>query len=197
MGVLMGATALFIFYSPYTVPSGAQINPAVTLTFWRLGKMCPWDSLFFIIFQFIGGTVGVVLMQILMRGLLTEPPVQSVVTVPGKFGIVPAMIMEFFIAFITMMMVLFTSNDHKLKKYTRIIAACMVCSWVIVAGPVSGFGMNPARSFASAFSANIWNSFWIYLFVPIAGMMTAAEFYLLYNQKVKPGFKKIIESEKD
>ncbi|MFM9911574.1 MAG: aquaporin [Chitinophagaceae bacterium] len=185
MGVLMGATALFIFYSRFTAPSGAQINPAVTLTFWRLGKMCPWDSLFFIIFQFIGGTIAVIVMRYLMGGLLTEPPVQSVVTVPGKFGIVPAIIIEFLIAFITMMMVLFTSNDPKFKKYTRVIAACMVCSWVIVAGPVSGFGMNPARSFATAFSANIWTSFWIYLFVPIAGMMSAAEFFLLFTKRVK------------
>src|SRR5438309_10537296 len=29
-GILMGATALFIFYSPFTSPSGAHINPAVT-----------------------------------------------------------------------------------------------------------------------------------------------------------------------
>jgi len=36
MGLAMGITALFIFYSPITAPSGAQINPAVTLTFLRL-----------------------------------------------------------------------------------------------------------------------------------------------------------------
>src|SRR5262245_18811729 len=35
-GLLMGSTALFIFYSPLTAPSGSQINPAVTLSFLRL-----------------------------------------------------------------------------------------------------------------------------------------------------------------
>ena len=58
-GILMGATALFIFYSPFTAPSGSQINPAVTFTFLRLGKMCHWDAVFFIVFQFIGGTLAV------------------------------------------------------------------------------------------------------------------------------------------
>jgi aquaporin Z len=33
MGLMMGATAQFIFYSPLTAPSGSHINPAVTLTF--------------------------------------------------------------------------------------------------------------------------------------------------------------------
>jgi aquaporin Z len=54
---------------------------------------------------------------------------------------------------------------------------------VIFAGPVSGFGMNPARSFASSFPANIWTGFWIYALVPVAGMLLAAEVYLLLKEK--------------
>ena len=156
MGLLMGSTALLIFYSPFTAPSGSQINPAVSLTFLRLGKMCHWDAMFFIIFQFIGGTSAVYIMQMLMGEILTAPPVNSVVTVPGKGGMWPALIMELIIAFITLSMVLFTSGSSNLKKYTRIFAGCLVCIWVILAGPVSGFGMNPARSFASALPAHIW-----------------------------------------
>lgn len=185
MGVLMGATALFIFYSKFTAPSGSQINPAVTITFLRLGKMCRYDALFFIIAQFAGGTVAVYLMQLLMGNILTQPPVNSVVTVPGIYGTVTAILTEFIIAFITMSMVLFTSTNNKLKRYTRIFAGCLVCTWVIVAGPISGFGMNPARSFASALPAHIWTSFWIYLFVPFAGMLSAAEFFLLVQKKSK------------
>jgi aquaporin Z len=183
IGLMMGATALFIFYSPLTAPSGSQINPAVTITFLRLGKMCPYDAMFFIIFQIIGGTAAVYLMQLLMGNLLTAPPVNSVATVPGKLGTTAALITEFVIAFITMSMVLFTSNHDKLKKYTRLFAACLVCTWVIIAGPISGFGMNPARSFASALPAGIWKSFWIYLLIPFAGMLSAAEFYLFIKRK--------------
>ena len=58
MGVAMGATALFVFYCPLTAPSGSHINPAVTLTFMRLGKMNPWDTLFYIVFQFGGGILA-------------------------------------------------------------------------------------------------------------------------------------------
>ena len=183
MGVLMGATALFIFYSPWTSPSGSHINPAVTLTFLRLDKMCPRDALFFILFQLAGGTAAVYGMQLLMGNLLTDLPVQSVVTVPGKYGTVPALVIEFAIAFITMSVVLFTADNHKLKKYTRIFAGCLVCTWVIMAGPISGFGMNPARSFASALPANVWTAFWIYLGAPFAGMLSAAEIYLFSKRR--------------
>ncbi len=184
MGIAMGGTALFIFYSPWTSPGGSQINPAVTLTFLWLDKMCRYDALFYIIFQIIGGTAAVYIMQLLMGNLLTASPVNSAATVPGKPGIGWALITEFIIAFVTMSMVLFTSGHEKLKKHTRVFAGCLVCVWVVLAGPVSGFGMNPARSFASALPAGVWTAFWIYLFIPVAGMLLAAEFYL-FNQKNK------------
>ena len=185
MGVLMGCTALFIFYSKLTAPSGSQINPAVTITFLRLGKMCRYDAMFFIIAQIIGGTIAVYLMQALMGDPLISAPVNSVVTVPGFYGTGPALLMEFIISFITMSMVLFTTANDKLKKHTRIFAGCLVCTWVMVAGPISGFGMNPARSLASAIPANIWTAFWIYLLMPFAGMLCAAEVFLFVEKKNK------------
>jgi aquaporin Z len=203
MGLAMGFTALFIFYSPWTSPSGSQINPAVTITFLRLNKMCRYDAMFFILFQIIGGTVAVYIMQMLMGNILTDAPVNSAATVPGKFGVVGSLITELIIAFITMSMVLFTSGNNKLKRFTRIFAACLVCTWVLVAAPMSGFGMNPARSFASALPSGIWTAFWIYLFIPFAGMLLAAEFHLLVERnkvnnhytkkKVQPQKNKFIE----
>ena len=190
MGIAMGATALFVFYSPFTAPSGSQINPAVTFTFLRLDKMCKYDAMFFVLFQIIGGTIAVFIMQQLMGNILTDPPVNSAVTVPGKNGMWWALITELIIAFITMSMVLITSNHDRLKKYTRLFAGCLVCTWVIVAGPISGFGMNPARSLASALPANVWTAFWIYIVIPFVGMLLAAEFYLLVESKSKFKSKK-------
>ena len=123
MGILMGATAWFIFYSPFTAPSGSHINPAVTFTFLRLNKMCPWDALFYVVFQFIGGTIAVYMMAALLGNVLTAQPVNYAVTVPGKNGVPAAAITEYIIALIMISMVLFTSEHAILKKYTRITAA--------------------------------------------------------------------------
>jgi aquaporin Z len=179
----MGATALFIFYSPFTSPSGSHINPAVTATFLRLGRICPWDALFYTLFQCLGGIGAVYLMAILLGHSLTDPPVHYAVTIPGKYGQAPAAILEFLIAFLTMTMVLFTTEHAQWKKYTRVLAASLVCIYVIVAGPVSGFGMNPARSLASALPAHQWTSFWIYGIIPFAGMLTASECFLWVKKK--------------
>jgi aquaporin Z len=179
MGIMMGFTAMFIFYSPFTAPSGSHINPAVTLAFLRAGKMGRWDSLFYIIFQFIGGIAAVYIMALVMGDTLTATPVNYSATVPGKYGALPAAITEFVTAFIMMAMVLFTSANEKTKTYTRVIGGCLVCLYVIIAGPISGFGMNPARTFASAVPAHTYTAFWIYMILPVAGMLMAAEIFLL------------------
>jgi aquaporin Z len=183
MAIAMGSTALFIFYSPLTASSGSQINPAVSLSFLRVGKMCRYDVLFYIIFQILGGTVIVFIMQLLLGTTLTALPVNSAVTVPGKYGYAAAALTELLTAFVTMSTVLFTSYHEKLKKYTRLFAGCLVCTWVIVAGPISGFGMNPARSFASAFPAHTWTAFWIYVLMPLVGMLSATEVFLLIQKR--------------
>ena len=190
-GILMAVTALLIFYSPLTAPSGSHINPAVTITFLRLNKMCKYDALFYIAFQFIGGILAVYIMAAFLGNTLRDAPVNYAVTLPGKSGVVAAAITEYVIAIIMMAMVLFTSQHHLLKKYTRIIAGCFVCLNVIFAGPVSGFGMNPARSFASAFPAHIYTAFWIYMLIPFAGMLSAAEIFLFVERR-KASFKRNI-----
>src|SRR6266542_3514850 len=61
MGVAMGSTAIGIIFSPLGKRSGAHFNPAVTLTYLRLGKVEAWDAAFYILFQFVGGIAGVLI----------------------------------------------------------------------------------------------------------------------------------------
>jgi aquaporin Z len=68
MGLAMGLTAIAIIYSPWGKQSGAHINPSVTLTFLRLGKVAKWDALFYVVAQFAGGVFGV----LVVGGILGE-----------------------------------------------------------------------------------------------------------------------------
>ncbi len=184
MAVAMGTTALFIFLSPWVAPSGAFINPSVTMMYWRLGQLPFADMMWYCVFQLLGGLVAVYLMAFLMGATLTDPPVNYVVTVPGKnVSVLQAAATETAIGFIMITTVLFSSSKDKFKRFTPYFAAILVSVDVIVAAPISGFGMNPARTIASAIPAHIYTAFWLYMLCPFIGMLGAAQFFLWVQKK--------------
>src|SRR5712692_10003035 len=178
MGISMGLTAIAIIYSPWGKQSGAHINPSVTFTFFRLGKVKVWDAIFYIAAQFTGAVLGVLFVARFLSKEISHPAVRYVVTVPGPHGPWVALLAEFIIAFGLMSTVLYFSNHHRLDRYTGLFAGLLVALYITLEAPFSGMSMNPARTFGSALSADIWSSFWIYLTAPPLGMLAAAELYL-------------------
>lgn len=178
IGIAMGLTAISIIYSPWGKQSGAHINPSVTLTFFRLGKVKSWDALFYIIAQFIGGIVGVLLSVVVIGNAVSDPAVNYVLTAPGKDGVVIAFTAEIIISFILMTVVLNVSNTMSIARFTGLFAGVLVATYITLEAPLSGMSMNPARTFGSAFSAHLWTFLWIYFTAPPLGMLLAAEVYV-------------------
>ncbi len=178
MGAAMGTTAIGIICSPWGRRSGAHINPSITLTFWRLGKVKGWDAAFYVLAQFAGGTLGVLLSWLVLGELLADSAVNFVVTVPGKSGFGAAFAAEVIISFLMMMMVLVFSNAPRWSRLTPFFAGILVAIYITFENPFSGMSMNPARSFGSAVVANVWTGWWIYFIAPPLAMLLAAEVYV-------------------
>ncbi|MBW8064662.1 MAG: aquaporin family protein [Nitrospira sp.] len=178
MGTAMGLTAIAIIFSPWGKQSGAHINPSITVTFFRLGKIAPWDAFFYVVAQFVGALAGVLLVAVIVGTFLAHPSVNYVATLPGMSGSLIAFIAECIISFILMTVVLIVSNTEKLARYTGLFAGALVAIYIIVEAPISGMSMNPARSFGSAVPPQLWQFLWIYFTAPPLGMLLAAEIYL-------------------
>jgi len=175
MGLAMGVTAVLLITSPFGQRSGAHINPAVTLTFRRLGKIAPADTLFYILFQCLGGAAGILLLRALGAPL---ERVDYVATRPGMAGTSAAFAAEAGISFGVMLAVLVTANHPRLARLTPYVVGLLLTSYIAVEAPVSGMSMNPARTLASAVGGGGWAGFWIYLVAPPLGMLLAAELYV-------------------
>lgn len=178
IGLAMGLTAIGLIYSPWGKRSGAHFNPAVTATFFRLGKVDAVDAACYICFQFIGGTLGLLGAATAIGMAIEHPTVNYVVTVPGPGGAAAAFAAEAIISFGLMLVVLVVSNRTHLNAWTGFFAGCLVATYITVEAPLSGMSMNPARTFASAFPAHLWTAFWVYLTAPLLGMLLAAECYV-------------------
>jgi aquaporin Z len=178
MGLLMGATAVALIYSPWGRRSGAHMNPSVTLTFLRLGKIAPADAAFYVAAQFAGGILAVVFVSLLTREALAHPAVRYASTLPGSAGAAVAFAAEIGISFLLMLTVLVVSNTRRVMHLTGIAAGILVACFITFEAPLSGMSMNPARTTASALPAGVLHSLWIYYTAPLLGMLLAAEVYV-------------------
>lgn len=177
MGLMMGSTAVAIIYSPWGRRSGAHMNPALTVTFFRLGRIEPIDAALYVGAQFAGALAGVALAGTLLP-VVADPPVRFVATVPGAAGPTVAFLAEVVIAFVLMSVVLRTSNHPRMNRFTGLFAGLLVASYITLEAPLSGMSLNPARTLASAIGAREFSFLWIYFIAPLGGMLLAAEVYL-------------------
>ena len=177
IGAGMGLTAIGLIYSPWGKQSGAHLNPSVTITFFRLGKVTLRDAFFYVLAQFVGAELGVLISAFLLRPWISHPTVNYAATVPGPKGASIAFIAELFISFVLMTMILFVSNGGRSAAFTGVLAGILVATYISLEAPLSGMSMNPARTFGSALPSHVWKGWWVYFTAPLIGMLLAAEFY--------------------
>jgi aquaporin Z len=142
-----------------------------------LGKIEPFDALFYVVAQFLGGIAGVLVSGSLLGPILAHPRVRYVATVPGARGISAAFAAELAISFLLMTAILTVSNREAIARYTGIVAATLAGTYIFIEAPISGMSMNPARTLGSAVPAGAWTALWIYFTAPPLGMLLAAAVY--------------------
>jgi aquaporin Z len=174
MGVAMGVTAICLIYSYWGRRSGAHMNPAVTLSALRLGRIGLRDAVGYIVAQFVGATTGVAVMALVARMWVGHPAVNFVATMPGR-SLLLAWLAEAAIAFSMMGMSIVLNRFARVAPYTGCFAGVLVAVYITFEAPISGMSLNPARSFGSAFWAHAWMHLWIYFTAPVAGMLLAVE----------------------
>jgi aquaporin Z len=177
-GAAMGLTAIALIHSPWGKRSGAHMNPAVTLTFLRLGKTRALDAIFFIAAQSVGGLLGVLVVAAVVGSAFTEAPVSYAATMPGPRGPWIAFIAELTISAALMFVILTLSGSTRLARFTGLAAGTLVALYISFESPLSGMSMNPARTLASAAPGMLWQNFWIYLTAPVLGMLGGAQLFL-------------------
>ena len=186
MGSCMGLTVAALIYSPWGRRSGAHFNVATTLTFLRLGRVAPADAAGYVAAQFVGAALGIAAAGLALGGALADPAVHHVTTVPGPAGAPAAFVAELAISGALMLAALEANASTRLMRWTGLVAASLVATFIAVESPLSGASMNPSRSFGSALAAHDWMPLWVYLAAPPLGMFVAAEVHRRLSARRRP-----------
>lgn len=149
--------------------SGAHINPAVTIGLWLSGRVPASLVLPYIASQCTGAFAASILLRLIFgmgHGLGGTAPAESVLQ---------AFAMETVATFILMLVILCVTTGAKEKGITAgLVIGAVVTFDILIAGPVSGASMNPARSLGPALVGFQLGSIWLYMVAPCLGAWIAA-----------------------
>lgn len=159
---------VFILIQSLGDTSGAHVNPAVTVAFWAMGRFPGRRVLPYMLAQLAGAALGSWLVQ------LVAPPGSDLGATLPAHGPWPALGIETFLTF-WLMLVIFrvTSGPKEVGVLAGLAISATVALEALVAGPLTGASMNPARSLAPALLSGNWTDWWVYLVGPVAGALLA------------------------
>jgi aquaporin TIP len=173
--------------------SGGHINPAVTFAAVITNRITVTRGAMYIVAQLLGAVVGAFLLRALIAdGVLNEIggagghqlADQTIPEINDKIiqGPVIGMLLEATLTFVLVWTV-FATAIH--PKNSTVIAPLAIGFAILVihlvAIPLTGAGVNPARTFGPAVAFNEWGDHWVYWVGPLLGGSVAGLlYYFLY-----------------
>src|SRR5438874_1964766 len=141
VGPIFAGAAAAVVLSPLGRRSGGHLNPAVSLAFYRLGKMRTRDLAWYAVAQMIGAVAGAGLVALAWgsRG----KSIHLGATQPGSGGPWIAVVAELVCTFLLMSLILEFIDRPALMRFTPYAAAGLAAFLVLVEAPLSGTSLNP------------------------------------------------------
>ncbi|EMS63961.1 Aquaporin NIP1-1 [Triticum urartu] len=103
------------------------------------------------------------------------------------FAFATSLVLEFIITFYLMFVISGVSTDNRaIGELAGLAVGATILLNVLIAGPVSGASMNPARTVGPALIGSEYRSIWVYVVGPVAGAVAGAWAYNLIRFTNKP-----------
>ena len=163
--------------------SGCHINPAVSLAMFLDGRMSLGDFLFYLLAQFLGGFAGAGILYIIL--ICSE--LDAEVLGANGYGDLSyaginlggAIAVEFILTLIFVLVVLSVTARYEYIRQSGLIIGFALVLVHIFGLPLTGTGINPARSLGPAVftGADALIQVWVFIVAPLLGAVAAAFLY--------------------
>ena len=171
--------------------SGGHINPAVTFAAAATGKIKVSTAVLYIGAQLVAAILGSLLLKAVIAGpaelghlgahsinVFNTDLGTGIVEDQVGNGAGAGLLIEAVLTFALVFVVFATAIDR--RGLTHLAPVAIGLAYLVghlVAIPLTGASMNPARSFGPAVVANFWDDHWIYWLGPLIGAAVAALVY--------------------
>jgi len=173
-----GGLALAIGVASLGHISGAHLNPAVTLGL-AVNRHFPWAyAPGYLIAQFAGATAAAAVTWGLY-GDQARSIAHLGATVPAaRVSAGRVLAAEAVVTLVLVLVVVAVATDTRVPRGIAAMAiGAALAVAIVIAGPVSGAGVNPARAIGPMILAGQFSDWWAYLTAPLAGGAIAVALY--------------------
>ena len=179
------AFGLAVVAMAYTIGpiSGCHINPAITISMLVARKISAKDAAGYVVAQFIGATIGAALLYAFQKGspnfTLTEYALGSNGWGPGYLGgynTMSAFLAETVLSFLFLFVIFGATSRFGNTNMAGLAIGLTLVLIHLVAIPITGTSVNPARSFGPAIFAGgkAFGQLWLFMIAPVLGGVIAA-----------------------
>lgn len=202
IALAFGLTLLALVYAIGPI-SGAHVNPAVTLGFVLSGRMKVAVGLQYWIAQFLGGILGAAVI-VVVRSRVSGVS-QKLFGNNGydelsqtKASIAGAFFVEILATFIFVFIVLAATSRIANNGLVGITIGSALTVGHLIAIPVSGAGLNPARSLGPAIFAggDALSQVWVFLVSPLLGALLAVLVHALVTTERQVKEEPVVDAPK-
>lgn len=163
--------------------TGCHINPAITIAMLVAGKIKINDALTYIVAQFTGATLGAGVLYLMQSGMpgfaMSDWALGSNgwgTGYLGAYNTTAAFITETVFTFIFLFVIFATTSKLGNSTMAGLAIGITLVLIHLVAIPITGTSVNPARSFGPAIFAGgkALSQLWLFIVAPIVGAVAAA-----------------------
>jgi MIP family channel proteins len=171
---------LFVLVQTLGSVSGGHFNPAVTVAVAVLRKIKPNDAAVYILLQLAGGVAGALVTKFLLIDDLANQQNVGALALNHSLlgstagGLVAEALGTFFLVWAV---VAVSVNPRAARDWAGLVIGGTLGFDIMIFGPLTGGGFNPARWFGPALVGTEWHDFWLYILGPLAGGVLAALIY--------------------
>lgn len=173
-----GGLALAIAVASIGHISGAHLNPAVTLGL-AVNRRFPWAyAPGYVIAQF-AGAIAAAAVTWGLYGNQARTAAALGATVPAA-GVSAGRVLaaEAVVTFVLVLVAVAVATDTRVPRGIAAMAiGAALAVAIVISGPVSGAGVNPARALGPMILAGQFPDWWAYLAAPVAGGVVAVALY--------------------
>jgi MIP family channel proteins len=180
VGIALATGLAFAALLAATLPlSGGGVNPIVTLGLWIVGRLTTSRAATYVVAQLLGGVLAGIVLRLAVPKATWRPAALGAPLLAEGVGAGRAVLLEAVLSFLLTIVAAALIADERTASVDRAAAAlgALLASATLVAWPVTGAALNPARALGPELAAGVWTGWWIYWVGPGAGAIVAAVAY--------------------